>query len=288
MKFNALSDKGKLVFFFLLTHPHMTPLGAMRGSIQGFAAELQWTEKAFRKAFQEVLSKGMAKHDERAFFVRLPNFIKHNPPESPNVIKAWEKCFEDIPECTEKALMMQEVEGYVEGLSKGFQEAFREGIAKAMPNQEQDQEQEQDITPSYPPQGGEGVSKPEPTKSRKPKKPNGKLSKAQQALFDRFWENYPNRKSKGQAMTAWKKIDPDEQLVEAMISKIKQAKTSDAWVKERGRFIPHPATWLNAMGWEDEYNVNDNGKEGPGNEFSGKKYTGTPISEIPWIGDENV
>ncbi len=173
----------------------------------------------------------------------------------------------------------------------GLNELLKKDKNKAplMPLRSQDQDQEQDITPPYPPQGGEGVPKPEPTKSMKAKKPNGKLSKAQQALFDRFWEKYPKRKSKGQAMTAWKIIEPDEQLVEAMISKIKRAKTSDAWVKEGGRFIPHPATWLNAMGWEDEYDVNDKrGKEETGNEFSGKKYTGTPINEIPWICDENV
>ena len=38
--FRALSDRGKLVFLFILTHPHMTSLGAMRASTLGLAAEL--------------------------------------------------------------------------------------------------------------------------------------------------------------------------------------------------------------------------------------------------------
>jgi hypothetical protein len=40
-----------------------------------------------------------------------------------------------------------------------------------------------------------------------------------------------------------------------MIDKIKQAKNSNEWIKENGQFIPYPATWLNAKGWEDEYNI---------------------------------
>ena len=32
-KFRELSDSAKLLFLFLLTHPHMTPLGAMRATV---------------------------------------------------------------------------------------------------------------------------------------------------------------------------------------------------------------------------------------------------------------
>ena len=43
-----LSDKGKLAFFFLLTHPHQTALGALRQTLPGLACELGWKPKAFR------------------------------------------------------------------------------------------------------------------------------------------------------------------------------------------------------------------------------------------------
>ena len=72
--------------------------------------------------------------------------------------------------------------------------------------------------------------------------------------FTRFWEVYPKKKSKGQAEKAWVKIKPDEQLLEKILSTIEQAKTSVEWMKDGGQFIPYPATWLNAKGWEDEYN----------------------------------
>jgi hypothetical protein len=75
------------------------------------------------------------------------------------------------------------------------------------------------------------------------------------AGFDNFWQEYPRKKSKGQAEKAWEKIKPNKALLATMIDKIKQAKNSNEWIKENGQFIPYPATWLNAKGWEDEYNI---------------------------------
>ena len=97
-KFRSLSMEGKLAFVLLLTHPHMTALGAMRATIPGLAAELG-DPKAFGEAFREVFAKGLAKHDEKASCVYLPRFLKYNKPESPNVIKAWVHCIDLIPEC---------------------------------------------------------------------------------------------------------------------------------------------------------------------------------------------
>lgn len=70
--------------------------------------------------------------------------------------------------------------------------------------------------------------------------------------FEVFWKAYPKRKNKGQAEKAFKKAAPDEQLMACILTAIEQAKNSEQWLKENGQFIPYPATWLNAKGWEDE------------------------------------
>lgn len=72
------------------------------------------------------------------------------------------------------------------------------------------------------------------------------------APFELFWKAYPKKKSKGQAEKVWKRLRPNEQLLATMIATIEIAKTSDDWLKEGGKYIPYPATWLNAKGWEDE------------------------------------
>jgi phage replication O-like protein O len=72
------------------------------------------------------------------------------------------------------------------------------------------------------------------------------------ADFEKFWSVYPKRKSKGAAEKAFFKVNPDEQLLGIMITAIEQAKASTAWIEEKGKYIPYPASWLNARGWEDE------------------------------------
>ena len=71
-------------------------------------------------------------------------------------------------------------------------------------------------------------------------------------LFNRFWLAYPRKKSKGDALKAWKKLRPNEQLVTTMLAAIERDKSSEQWRKDGGQFIPYPASWLNARGWEDE------------------------------------
>ena len=168
-KFCELTDRGKLVFLFILTHPGMTSLGAMRATMGGLASELGWTEKAFGEAFGEALAKGMVKHDDKAHFVSAPHFLNYNRPESPNVVKSWVKCLPFIPECQLKVQLLQDVKAFAEGLPEAFAEgfaiAFREAFPKGMPNQEQEQEQEQNIPPT--PKGGD-ASPPEEDEEKIP------------------------------------------------------------------------------------------------------------------------
>lgn len=69
-----------------------------------------------------------------------------------------------------------------------------------------------------------------------------------------FWNAYPRKKNKGGAERAFKKINPNKDLLNEILSKLEQAKKSHDWQKNGGQFIPYPATWLNNRGWEDEIN----------------------------------
>ncbi len=71
-------------------------------------------------------------------------------------------------------------------------------------------------------------------------------------LFDRFWGAYPRKVSKADARKAFAKLNPDTELVEAMLRALDWQKRLPEWTKDGGQFIPYPATWLNARRWEDE------------------------------------
>jgi len=82
--------------------------------------------------------------------------------------------------------------------------------------------------------------------------------------FETFWTAYPKKRSKGAAEKAWAKIKPNEQLTGEILSALERAKTSADWQKDGGQFIPYPATWLNAKGWEDDYTTSPTTPKGWG------------------------
>ena len=96
-RFMSLSDDGQLLFLFLLTHPAMTSVGAMRHTLAGLAAEKRWTSERMKKAFKE-LPDTMVRYDGPACCIWLPNFLRHNPPANPNVVKGWGKALQVVPE----------------------------------------------------------------------------------------------------------------------------------------------------------------------------------------------
>lgn len=69
--------------------------------------------------------------------------------------------------------------------------------------------------------------------------------------FDEFWQAYPRRIGKGNAEKAWEKHGCGSMLPQ-ILTAVRKCKVSADWTKEAGQFIPHPATWLNRRGWEDE------------------------------------
>lgn len=274
-KFNDLSDNGKLAFFFLLTHPHMTPVGAMRATLGGLAEELGWKPKAFQEAFKEAFAKGMVKYNPKAHFIGLPNFMKYNAPENPNVVKAWAKCMDDIPECDEKDQIYPELKALLKGYGEGFLKAFRAAFGKDTPKgmriQEQEQEQEQEYK--------EKVNKkenPEPTDPPKSKK------KRAQPETKTLYREFVFLKSAEYNRLVSEFGKPQTETMLDMLDNYIGAKP-----KERNKYSDHNRV---LRGWVleryQEKNNGKNGNGGGGNEFSGKNYTGTPIENIPWCGED--
>ena len=166
-KVRGLSDKGKLTLFLLLTHPNMTSLGALRANLPGLACELGWKTSVFARAFRELLDCGMARQDADAQLIWFPKFLRHNAPESPNVVRGWAAAFEELPECPLKLDVLAGAWATLAAFGEGFRDAFREvfgevlpkpcekpsaslpeslseGFRQPCPNQEQEQEQEQE------------------------------------------------------------------------------------------------------------------------------------------------
>jgi hypothetical protein len=78
--------------------------------------------------------------------------------------------------------------------------------------------------------------------------------------FDSFWDAYPKKKSKGDARKAWMQTATIRPPLEELLAALERGKSSVEWHKadregNLGAYIPYPASWLRAEGWEDEYTV---------------------------------
>lgn len=77
---------------------------------------------------------------------------------------------------------------------------------------------------------------------------------------DTFWPAYPKKVAKEAARKAAAKVlaagaDPAE-----VMAGLEAARASEQWTRDGGRYVPHPATWLNGRRWEDEAIAADDGE----------------------------
>ena len=90
----------------------------------------------------------------------------------------------------------------------------------------------------------------QPTNNHKPIT-NNQVNKEYIDRFDDFWKHYPRKVAKPNALKAWLKLKPDDDLTKKIISAI----SNQNLASREQQFIPHPASWLNAQRWEDEIKV---------------------------------
>jgi hypothetical protein len=67
--------------------------------------------------------------------------------------------------------------------------------------------------------------------------------------FDRFYDRYPRKTGRKDAESAWKRINPSEELAAEIIGAVERQKGWEQW---QSGVIPHPATFLNRERWKDE------------------------------------
>lgn len=138
-KFSTLSKpqpNAQSLWIYLLTGPHTTALPCAFATGEASLAEaLAWPLRGFRKAFQELSVKDMVQYDWRARLVFIPNALKHNSPENPNVVIGWKSSFDELPDCPLKWLIYDGVRAYLLTLVqvKGFSEVFLKPFKEELP-----------------------------------------------------------------------------------------------------------------------------------------------------------
>jgi|ERR1035437_7014825 hypothetical protein len=257
-RFRELSSpgpSGKYLLIFLLTGPQTNNIpGLCRAGEMALAEELEWSAEAFQEAFGELSRKGLAEADWKAHVVWVPNAIKYNQPESPNVVKSWRHAWDEIPECPLKSIAHKRLKAFMEDLGQAFAKAFAEACPQPLPNQEQEQKQEQNI--NILPQTAFADTPARPSESN--------ISKPTEAQLEQLYSRYPRKREKLAAKKAIRKAlgvvmagDPDHpaMALDEALDYLAQRVTLYARCVQGcdPEFVPYPASWFNAGSfWDDE------------------------------------
>ena len=70
-------------------------------------------------------------------------------------------------------------------------------------------------------------------------------------LFNQFWKEYPKKVGKVVAQRSFNKLKVSDSLLKEILNGLRAYKETEQWQKDRGKYIPNPATFLNQRRWED-------------------------------------
>lgn len=129
-KFQFASDLCQLTFLHILTSPMGTHLGLFYAPIESLAAEKRKDIKDYKRGFEECITNGFIKYNEKYRVIYIPNYLRYNPPTSPNVVTSYGKLFEEVPNCDLKTEFFQDLKAFTEDFTEAFREAFSEAFAK--------------------------------------------------------------------------------------------------------------------------------------------------------------
>lgn len=108
-------------------------------------------------------------------------------------------------------------------------------------------------------------------KGMKGKKP--KPSRETDPAFLSFYSAYPKKRNKPSALKVWAELSPSKDKAAEIMCGLQRAKTSAEWVRDNGRYIPQPANWLKAEGWQDDYTAGGSeGQQGGKSETDNRQY----------------
>ena len=74
--------------------------------------------------------------------------------------------------------------------------------------------------------------------------------------FNEFWDAYPKKKAKQEAVKAWVKQDCHKAAGMLTMDVLNRAKVDPSW--KETQFIPNAATYINGQRWQDEVTAVDN------------------------------
>jgi hypothetical protein len=247
-EFLALPLPARLVALYVLSGPYTNGLGLYRLVPEAAAADLQISAAAFRRHFSAACHAFNWRFDGAARVVWIPDWLSVNAPQSINVVKSWRTAFNDVPPCPLKQDALTAIQAFLEAKGNGYRDAFGQVLPEDNAIRERDRESESETEHKDARAALARASDPAPLHMGASRKNGHGLREA----FDAFWAVYPKKVGKADAWTAWKKRKPSADVSAQICAALSWQVKQDGWIREGGRYVPNPATWIRRGQWDDE------------------------------------
>lgn len=243
--FTQLTIEGRLLAFWLLTSTRVNRCGIVQWSAALASEETGIDRGKIDTVLDTVCHTVSWVCDTPARLVFLARWWRYNKPPNADALTGAMTDLHDLPRNSLCVALRKACADIPDKLHTVYHTVL-DTVYPTVSSQEQEQEQEKEQKNKDPltPVPGDGVVK---TK----REPKQKTATETNPQFLRFWAAYPRKVAKPNAAKAFAKLAPDDALLDAMLAAIEVQRRSEKWTKDKGEYIPHPASWLNARRWED-------------------------------------
>lgn len=108
-KFQALSEKAKYLFLYIITSPHSTVFGLFRLPIGYISGDLSWQPKTVLKYLGELQKSSFLLWEQKSFLVVIPSWLEHNPIKTENQLKKGLAELSEIPKNLDFLIKLKEM-----------------------------------------------------------------------------------------------------------------------------------------------------------------------------------
>lgn len=241
-----LTPEQKFFYLYLMSNSKVNTLGAYVFPMTMSTVELGYNKETVLKLLDHFAQAGKIIWDESTKEVFLLNWPKRNWNRKTATLRALKKDFDAL----KSPMLREKISALLSAFSDG--EAIDDTEEQKGTNGNNEKQKETngnngDIL------AGRKENREKRIENREKEKEDGGTGFDADEAFENFYKEYPNKKNVKTARTRWEKMKVTPELFAAIMAGLERAKNSQEWTKDDSRYIPYPATWLNAEGWANDY-----------------------------------
>lgn len=183
--------------------------------------------------------------------MRNPEWLTLNDAQKGQLVSIWLLAADkkgkipNNPEVVQRLCFLSKKPDFQLFSSLGFIEGWRQSDAKLTPERRQS-----DVGMTHQSQSRESPNQnPDPLSEAETEDSKNRLA---QTGFEQFWQVYPRKVSKKDAIKAWEKLSPGPGLQEQILDAVAKQRYCAQWTRDNGEAIPYPASFIRGERWKDE------------------------------------